>query len=734
MKNLLIIPIIFWLFTPYIASSQQDEISNYIHEINKILEQHPSYSSSFNLSITTVYQFEERNNNLIITEEISSSNDEQKKEFMLPFNEIISKGIIVNSDNSIINIRFGVGSEYINYWLYNSEGSTKGMESDINIYTSNLQDEDYNTLANLIRDLFDNIPSSSDQYSNDGTNTYNEYYYSYSEEENDYYQKEEAEDSYSSDYYYNNNYDDYNAEDYYKGNSTETNYEYYDENGTRVYNKNEAYYFRKVEYNDEGKLVAFDYLEGEIPYRAAQLAKRDSYNRNNDVLDGECIWFYEDGKPHFYAIYENGYLKNNEYAELEENGNITVIFDDDFKDNRNEWPLVNNSDIYSDISNGTLIITSKNNYLVNRLIKYKIDAELDFIISSRIMLIYGDNKSGQGIIWGFKDWDNYNRFRVSGNGYYEIATIHDGIELSDGWQKSNEINEGNNWNKLQINKYGDKIYFSVNSKIIKESDFYPYRGNNIGFILGPNRKIKAENFVVKQKLGNINSKEEYAGKKDGTAKNDNSPKATGSGIVVSTDGYIVTNYHVAGNANALGVIFYENNERKAYKAKYIIGDTDHDLAIIKIVDEEFKGFYDIPYNLKIDDSDIGEKVFTLGYPFASYMGAEIIYNEGTISAQSGLGRDDTHYQISVPVQPGNSGGPLFDYDGNLIGIVDSRTEQIEDRRAENIAYAIKTYYVNRLINQLTGYVAIPSETFLQDYKNTEKIKILKEFIPIILVY
>jgi S1-C subfamily serine protease len=69
---------------------------------------------------------------------------------------------------------------------------------------------------------------------------------------------------------------------------------------------------------------------------------------------------------------------------------------------------------------------------------------------------------------------------------------------------------------------------------------------------------------------------------------------------------------------------------------------------------------------------VGSNVFALGYPMAlSLMGEEVKFTDGKISSKTGFQGDITTYQISVPIQPGNSGGPLFDYDGNIVGITNA---------------------------------------------------------------
>ena len=142
---------------------------------------------------------------------------------------------------------------------------------------------------------------------------------------------------------------------------------------------------------------------------------------------------------------------------------------------------------------------------------------------------------------------------------------------------------------------------------------------------------------------------------------------------------------------------------------------------------------DIPYNFKTRSVDIGTEIFALGYPMAlSLMGKDIKFTDGKISSKTGLGGDITTYQIQVPIQPGNSGGPLFDFKGNLIGITSSGINRKLDL-TENVNYAIKSSYLLNLIDVLPETITLPSSTQLASKKLTEQIKILSDYVVLIKV-
>ena len=151
------------------------------------------------------------------------------------------------------------------------------------------------------------------------------------------------------------------------------------------------------------------------------------------------------------------------------------------------------------------------------------------------------------------------------------------------------------------------------------------------------------------------------------------------------------------------------------------------MAIIKIEDDKFKPYIKLPYSFKSTISDVGSNVFALGYPMAlTVMGEEVKFTDGKISSKTGFQGDITTYQISVPVQPGNSGGPLFDYDGNIIGIVNAKI-----MAADNVSYAIKLTYLKNLIDVIPDKLILPSDISISQKTLTEKIKVLSNYVVLI---
>lgn len=205
---------------------------------------------------------------------------------------------------------------------------------------------------------------------------------------------------------------------------------------------------------------------------------------------------------------------------------------------------------------------------------------------------------------------------------------------------------------------------------------------------------------------------------------------SGSGFALN-QGHIVTNYHVVEEAKTILIKGIKGDFQTELRAKVVATDKVNDIAILKIDDERFKGFGTIPYKVKREMSDVGESVWALGYPMTDVMGEEVKFTDGKISSRTGIQGDMSVYQISVPIQPGNSGGALFDNNGNIVGITSSGLNR-ETFNSENVNYAIKTSYLYNLIESTLTTSVLPQGTAMQGQPLTQKIKLAKNFVYIII--
>ena len=201
-----------------------------------------------------------------------------------------------------------------------------------------------------------------------------------------------------------------------------------------------------------------------------------------------------------------------------------------------------------------------------------------------------------------------------------------------------------------------------------------------------------------------------------------------SGVFVAQK-VIATNQHVIDNTSRIEVVVKDGEHVSTYPAKVLISDNVNDLALLSIEDEKFNGIGDIPYALLSTTKDVGTSVFAMGYPMTQYMGEEVKTTTGIINSKTGFDGNIVTYQISAPIQPGSSGGPLFDNNGNLIGITNSGI-----LAAQNVGYAIKSSYLCNLIESSPISITIPSSNELAKLELTEQIKKLKKYVVCIKVY
>ena len=209
----------------------------------------------------------------------------------------------------------------------------------------------------------------------------------------------------------------------------------------------------------------------------------------------------------------------------------------------------------------------------------------------------------------------------------------------------------------------------------------------------------------------------------------NTMKAYGTGFALSSSGFIATDYHVVKGANRIKIRGINSNFSTTYNAEVVITDKNNDLAILKINDDQFTSLGRIPYIIDDQYAYVGDDIFVLGYPLRATMGDEIKLTNGIISSNTGFMGNATMYQISAAVQPGNSGGPLFDYKGDLIGIITAKHSE-----AESVSYAVKSTYLLNLMQSIDYSIPRNKVNILDDLSLSDKARRLKRFIYIIEVY
>ena len=194
----------------------------------------------------------------------------------------------------------------------------------------------------------------------------------------------------------------------------------------------------------------------------------------------------------------------------------------------------------------------------------------------------------------------------------------------------------------------------------------------------------------------------------------------GTCFMISKNGYLVTSYHVVKDADSIKI---ENEKFGVLNASVQFNDPANDVSILKVDTT----LYSLPYMVETSEASLAEEVFTLGYPRE-----DVVFGNGAISALSGYNQNPNSYQISVPVNPGNSGGPLLNSKGNLVGMISGL--QTETYGA---AFAIKSNIIIDIIStsdSLKNSVPLAKQNFLKGGSRINQVKILRDYVFLVRVF
>jgi len=216
---------------------------------------------------------------------------------------------------------------------------------------------------------------------------------------------------------------------------------------------------------------------------------------------------------------------------------------------------------------------------------------------------------------------------------------------------------------------------------------------------------KAPTYFIKNYPANIGAVASTQPSPEGSG-NPPSSSSSGSGFIVSNTGLVVTNYHVVEGVGDISVVLPDRAD--PFDASVLMKDESNDIAILKLESFSYEDVYDseIPFSLADPGSvQVGQEVFTIGYPLGPILGKSAKLSDGIISSTYGIDDDPRLYQISTPIQPGNSGGPLFNRDGELVGIVVASLNaryfyERADIIPQNVNFAVKANYLSNVVSML----------------------------------
>jgi len=208
------------------------------------------------------------------------------------------------------------------------------------------------------------------------------------------------------------------------------------------------------------------------------------------------------------------------------------------------------------------------------------------------------------------------------------------------------------------------------------------------------------------------------------------PESSGTGFFITEDGYLITNEHVAGNGAQVRLV----TEAGLISAKVVKVDAANDLALLKAEGK----FVPLPV-VSSRAVKMGGTVATVGFPNIGLQGFAPKLAKGEIAALSGAQDDPRYFQISVPVQPGNSGGALVDERGNVVGVVAAKLSvaaalATSGALPENVNYAVKSSLLLSFLESVPEVAAKLKEPNTKDRRFEDVVKSAEKAAVLVLVY
>ena len=316
--------------------------------------------------------------------------------------------------------------------------------------------------------------------------------------------------------------------------------------------------------------------------------------------------------------------------------------------------------------------------------------------------MYGD---GKGVVQDYKravHW--YTKAAEQG---YAGAQCNLGLMYREGWGVAQDYKLAYVWESLAAAQgYKGAI-----------------EGRDIAaFKLSPQQLSEAQDLAAQIQY-KIDHPTESQKQEPSIANTENKINGSGTGFIITRDGYVLSCHHVIKGAAKIEIFAGD----KMYPASLIREDFNNDLALLKI-DGSFPAIAFSPQR----SGKMGQDVFTVGYPNPGLQGISAKYTKGAISSLTGFQDDLRLYQISIPVQPGNSGGALLDENGNVLGIVmamlDAKTTfQVSGSLPQNVNYALKSLYAQAMIDTLpdvAGKLLTPSKSKAEAIDNAQKSTVM----------
>ncbi|TXH28051.1 MAG: trypsin-like serine protease [Cyclobacteriaceae bacterium] len=202
------------------------------------------------------------------------------------------------------------------------------------------------------------------------------------------------------------------------------------------------------------------------------------------------------------------------------------------------------------------------------------------------------------------------------------------------------------------------------------------------------------------------------------------PQFAATGFLISSQGYVITSQHVISKADS---VYIQNEKYGSLKAVVVHSDPLNDVSVLKIVTPV--KIQSVPYTLSQTEAELAEGVYTLGFPRE-----EVVFGEGSISSLTGYRANPNAYQVSVPVNPGNSGGPLLNNQGDLIGMITGVQTQTAGATFAIKSAVLKEILADSVLDSLQAPIRLPKTNTIRNSNRIQQVKKLRECVFLVNVY
>ncbi len=411
------------------------------------------------------------------------------------------------------------------------------------------------------------------------------------------------------------------------------------------------------------------------------LKVQSEYNTEG-ILNGLKTEYNSEGKLIKSSMYENGKLKDKRYIEFNKENQGVNVFKEEFSDNSSKWYLNSDAVKSSKIRIGGLELMNKEKNDFALFVNYKIDS-LNFSIETNINSNYLSLESKAGIIFGYKDSENYNYFYVSKNRFH-IGCKKNGIKNMKVDDKFSEYLKGFDWNNIKIVCSRDSFIYIINNKIIMINKKEELFGEKIGLTIN-NGYAMFDNLVIKQSQGKVADDDLLVGRFSYYNDEKYPLKALLSGVLLNEQGYVLSYFKNMSMSSKFVISAYVNDTLKRFFAEIYLKNEFDNSVIFKIINPQNYKFQKTIFAYQYLKSVESEKNYIYYYLKKNQ------YNNDfqSIAVNGDLKFYSPHeHNVEELKYYGHSciGAPVFDRNGNILGLIESVNEvsKIKIKNMQNI--------------------------------------------------